>query len=177
VNKHISSIPSLKHKLVLRDGSEINIRLLFHGDKQAYIDMFNSLSKETKTLRYHYVKLDMSEQEAEEYCNLNLDNEIALIAERREQNSTRIAGIGRYDRIGDSQVAEISFLVDDRDQGQGICTHLLKDLTGIAKERGIKRFIGILTNKNVIMLDILKKFRPDMGMDIDCGDIIVSFNL
>jgi len=177
VNKHASSIPSLKHIVTLRDGSEVNIRLLFHGDKQAYIDMFNSLSKETRTLRYHYVKVEMTEQEAEEYCNLNFDNEIAIIAERQQKDSTRIAGVGRYDRIGESDVAEISFLVDDRDQGKGICTHLLKDLTEIAKERGIKRFIGVLTNKNVIMLDILKKFRPDMGMDIDCGDIIVSFNL
>ena len=102
---------------------------------------------------------------------------MAIVAEKQTYKNTIIVGVGRYDLIENTSTAEISFLVDDIDQGKGICTQLLNDLTEIAREKGITTFIGILTNENVIMLDILKKFNTNLILDIEGGDIIITFDI
>ncbi len=171
-----SSIAEFKHKVTLRDGSEITIRPLCQADMEKFLSMFNCLSKETKFLRYHYVKLNLSEQEVEESCTPDYYNKFALAAEKNGGNY-RIAGVARLDRIGNSSAAEIAFLVDDREQGRGICTHLLEDLVLLGLKIGIHTFIGLLTNENVIMLDILRKFAPNAEIKVEGSDILATFDI
>ncbi len=123
------------------------------------------------------MKLRMSTQEAKDYCTIDYIDKFVLLAEKKWDDKKGIIGLGRYDRIGTSTIAEISFLVDDSEQGKGICTNLLTDLAVIAKERGFTRFIGILTNENTVMLDILRKFKPNLECEVDGTDLIVTFNI
>jgi hypothetical protein len=139
--------------------------------------MFNCLSNETKFLRYHFVKLHMSLKEAEDSCSLDFKNRFALAAERTGNSRGHIVGIGRFDRIGTSSTAEIAFLIDDQEQGKGICTQLLNDLAVLAKKVGITRFLGLLTNENVIMLNIMRKFAPDAEVKVEGSDILATFNI
>lgn len=164
-------------RIKLRDGTDVTIRPLCAEDKNAFIEMFNRLSKETKFLRYHYVKLKITAEEAESYCQLDYKDKFVLIAEKEYNGRKEIVGIGRYDKINGTDIAEVSFLVDDKEQGKGICTYLLIELTKIAQKNGFKQLIGVLTHENVIMLDILRKFRPDLKQEIDGNDILVSFNI
>jgi hypothetical protein len=173
----IPSVSEFSRSATLRDGGEITIRRLCSGDKPELLSMFNCLSKETKFLRYHYVKLFLSDEEAETYCNFDGTSGLAIIAEKPHLNSKRIVGVGRFDRIGSTSTAEISFIVDDLEQGKGICTFLLADLTKLARKLGIARFVGLLTNENVIMLDILKKTAPGLSIEVDGGDILISFDI
>jgi hypothetical protein len=166
-----------RHKVTLRDGSEILIRPLCHADVDKYLSMFNCLSNETKFLRYHFVKLHMSAKEAEESCSLDFKDRLALAAERDGTGLEHIVGIGRMDRIGNSSEAEIAFLVDDKDQGKGICTLLLNDLVVLGKKMGINKCIGLLTNENVIMLNILRKFAPDAEVKVEGSDILARFSI
>jgi hypothetical protein len=174
---NISSIQDFRHTVALRDGSSIIVRPIFPADKTNFLTMFNCLSKETKFLRYHYVKLHLSDNEVETYCNIDYSARFVLIAEKSYPDLNRIVGVGRFDRIGESATAEISFIVDDIEQGKGICTILLDDLKHIAFRFGIDKFIGLLTNENVIMMSILKKTAPDLEIEVDEGDILISFNI
>lgn len=176
LTNNVSSISEFKHEVTLRDGSEIVIRPLCHNDIDKFLEMFNCLSKETKFLRYHYVKLYLSDMEAEESCSLDYQNKFALAA-IKNGTTTRIIGVARLDRIGTSSTAEIAFLVDDLEQGKGICTIMLRDLVSVAKKMGITRLVGLLTNENVIMLDILRKFAPDADIEVDGNEIIAKFNI
>jgi hypothetical protein len=166
-----------KHQVKLRDGSEILIRSLCLADVDKYLSMFNCLSNETKFLRYHFVKLHMSAKEAEESCSLDFKDRFALAAERDGTGLEHIVGIGRMDRIGNTSSAEIAFLVDDQEQGKGICSQLLIDLVAMGKKIGITKCIGLLTNENVIMLNILRKFAPDAQVKVEGSDILATFNI
>jgi RimJ/RimL family protein N-acetyltransferase len=169
-------IAEFKHNVTLRDGSEITIRPLCHADIDKFLSMFNCLSKETKFLRYHFVKLHLSDKEAEESCSPDYTGKFALAAEKNGA-SKRIVGVARLDRIGSSSMAEIAFLVDDREQGRGICTHLLEDIVTLGRQVGIHKFFGLLTNENVIMLDILRKFAPYAEVKVEGSDIMATFEI
>lgn len=171
------SPPLFSRSISLGDGSQVLIRPLCYEDRDEFLQMFNRLTAETKFLRYHYVKLRMSAEEAENYCSIDYQDKFVLLAGKNINGKHKIIGLGRYDRIGSSNIAEISFLVDDKEQGKGICTNLLIDLTNIARGKGISTFVGILTNANTVMLDILKKFKPDLKQELDSGDIIVTFDI
>lgn len=177
MKEHVIPPPALQRLIKITDGSEVLIRPLCYEDKEAFLAMFNRLTAETKFLRYHYSKLTMTAEEAEEYCSLDYWDKFALVAEINRGDHKDIIGLGRYDKISPTSMAEISFLVDDREQGKGICTSLLKDLTEFARERGITKFIGELTNENTIMLDILRKYRPDLEQIVDGNDIVTKFDL
>jgi RimJ/RimL family protein N-acetyltransferase len=169
-------ITEFKHKVTLRDGTEMLIRPLCPADLNKYLSMFECLSKETKFLRYHFVKLHLSEKEAEDACNMDYQNRVALAAEKNEADH-RIVGIARMDRIGTSSTGEVAFLVDDREQGKGICTLMFTDLVALAKQMGITRLFGLLTNENVIMLNIMRKFAPDAEVEVEGSDIMAKFNI
>jgi acetyltransferase len=172
-----ASLPTHSRIMELRDGSLVVIRPLCYEDKAEFLNMFNRLTSETKLLRYHYVKLKMTMEEAERYCSIDYYDKFVLVAEKKYNCDSRIVGLGRYDRIGSTKIAEISFLVDDHEQGKGICTNLLVDLVKIAKSKGISTCVGILTNANTVMLDIIKKFKPDLRQELDSSDIIVTFDI
>ena len=169
--------PMFSRSIRLRDGSQVLIRPLCYEDRDEFLQMFNRLTTETKFLRYHYVKLRMTVEEAGNYCSIDYQDKFVLLAEININDKHQIIGLGRYDRIGSSNIAEVSFLVDDKEQGKGICTNLLIDLTNIAKGKGISTFVGILTNANTVMLDILKKFKPGLKQKLDTGDIVVTFDI
>ncbi len=177
MNEQVIRQPTLCRSIKIADGNSVLIRPLRYDDKQAFLALFNRLTAETKFLRYHYSKLTMTPEEAEEYCRLDYQDKFALVAEIDRKTVKDIVGLGRYDKILPTSMAEISFLVDDREQGKGICTHLLRYLTEAARERGITKFIGELTNENTIMLDILKKYRPDLEQIVDGNDIVTKFDL
>lgn len=159
------------------DGREVVIRPLQHADKDAFLAMFNRLTNETKFLRYHYLKLNITPEEAEKYCTLDYKDTYVLVAEIDRAAGKEIIGLGRYDRIAPDTMAEISFLVEDKEQGKGICTSLLYNLVVIARSKGITKFIGELTNENQIMLDILRKYKPGLKQVTDGIDIIITFDI
>jgi RimJ/RimL family protein N-acetyltransferase len=170
-----SAIRDFKHEVYLRDRSRVLIRPTSGADKFSVLRLFKSLSLETRFLRYHYVKPGLNQKELDDYCNCNGDNTVVLGAERLTGRKNEIIGLARYDLIPDGPSVEISFLVDDSEQGKGLCTIMLKDLILLAHNRGFRRFIAVMLNENTIMRDILLKFDPHLKQDIDINSNISSF--
>ena len=161
------SMPMSVKRYPIRDGSEVIIRPLVYADKDAVLALFNRLSQETRFLRYHFVKTKMPESELEQYCTPDYCNAYVLIAEKCQSDSEEIIGLARYDRLPCSDSAEVSFLVDDAEQGKGICTFLIKDLAERARENGITTFVAEMLNENNIMFDIIRKFSPNLLQVVD----------
>lgn len=161
------SIPMPTKRYPIRDGSEVLIRPLVYDDKDAVLALFNRLSRETRFLRYHFVKTKMPEAELEQYCTPDYCDEYVLVAEKCQCDSEDIVGLARYDRLPCHNAAEVSFLVDDTEQGKGICTRLIRDLAERARENGIDTFVAEMLNENNIMFDIIRKFSPDLVQVID----------
>ncbi len=169
--------PAYKQEVTLLNGSQAVIRLITAADKERLLAFFNRLSPETRYLRFHYTKCELSENELECFCDVDYNNTLALVAEKPRNGKMEIVGVGRYSRIPCSCAAEVAFVVEDEEQGKGIGTCLLKELAKLAWERGIVNFVAELLADNVKMMSIFKKYDPKLQMEADGGSRHVTFGV
>ena len=151
----------------LLDGRQALLRAICALDKAAILAFFDRLSPETRFLRFHYVKTRLAPDELHNYCCVDYDNTYGLVAELWRSGHIEIAGVGRYSRLTCRDSAEVAFVVEDNEQGNGIGTYLLKHLSAIAIERGISTFVAELLSDNIIMMDIFRKHDPSLKQKVD----------
>jgi GNAT superfamily N-acetyltransferase len=152
------------------------LRPICYTDKKAILAFHGRLSPDTRFLRFHYYKSELTEHDLEIFCNVDYHINLALVAEMFRGGCIDIVGVGRYSRLPCLNAAEVAFVVEDAEQSKGIGTHLLKALAGIALEKGINTFIAELLHENVIMMDIFRKYDPHISMIIDGNSCRINFS-
>jgi acetyltransferase len=92
-------------------------------------------------------------------CFTDYDREIALVAEQLDQETgkVRIAGVARMVRLHNSADAEISLIVCDECQGQGLGSELVRRLVEVGREEGIERLVAEVLATNSGMLRICRE--------------------
>lgn len=93
-------------------------------------------------------------------CTVDYDAHLALAGFEGE----RMVAVGRYVLDRSTGLAEVAFTVHDEFQCRGIGTWLLKRLMEVARERGVKGFVGYVLAGNVRMLNVFHR----------CGAPVVS---
>ena len=174
----IYSPPDLQYLVALRDGQTTLLRPICSEDREDILAFHSRLSLDTKFLRFHYMKHKLTESDLEQYCDVDYYDSFAMVAEKQRSNGPEIVGVGRYVRLSpSSDCAEFAFVVEDAEQGNGIGTQLLLALIDIARERDITTFVAELLNENTIMMDILRKYRPELHQTIEGSSKNVTFSL
>lgn len=161
----------------LLDGRQALLRPILCDDKIAILSLFDQLSEETRFLRYHYAKAKITPEELDRYCCVDYYNSFALVAKIDRDGCMEIVGVGRYVRLPCTDAAEIAFVVEDQEQGNGIGTHLLNELAALAREREVSKFVAKLLNENIIMLDILRKFDPELRQVVDGNSLLIKVSV
>lgn len=135
---------------VLLDGTLIHLRPPVTADRPALADLHDRLSRRSAYLRF----FSLSQQAPSRYLDRilapderDLPGLVALIG------GTPVA-LASYERLEESDQAEVAFLVDDAHQGLGISTLLLETLAADATRRGITRFTAEVLPENEAMLDV-----------------------
>lgn len=167
--------PHYRQDVTLLDGSQASIRPITPEDKEALLAFFDRLSPETRYLRFHYVKCELSQTELECYCSVDYDNTLGLVAEKVSNGKTVIVGVGRYARMPCEYSAEVAFVVEDKEQNRGIGTHLLRELAKLAWQRGIVNFVAELMADNARMMSIFKKYDPQLQQEAEGSSRQVTF--
>ena len=167
--------PDYRQWISLIDGRRALIRPIRSDDKAAMLALFNRCSDETRFLRFHYIKPRLTDEELERYCNVDYYNTFALAAEMERDGHNDIVGLGVYYRLPCLDTAEVAFVVEDKEQGNGIGTHLLTALAVMAREKGITTFVAELLNENVVLLDIFRKYAPHLKPAVDGNSLHVTF--
>jgi GNAT superfamily N-acetyltransferase len=140
---------------VLRDGSEVVVRPVSSTDILLLADGFARLSEQSRRMRFLGNKEELSAAELRYYADVDHRDHEALIA--LDPGSGRGAGVARYVRdAGDPQAAEIALTVADDWQGRGLGTELLARLSYRARQEGICRFTGVVSDDNVPMGMLLR---------------------
>ncbi len=151
-----------RQEIFLRCGNKIILRPISMQDKDALKSFYGRLSHDTRFLRYHYHKGDLSDNELTDFCDIDYENNMALVVDRGLCAQTEIIGVGRYYRLPNQNKAEVAFVVQDSEQGKGIGTELLKYLALQARKYDIKYFVGEVLWANSIMLSIFRAADPAM---------------
>jgi GNAT superfamily N-acetyltransferase len=159
---------AFRREITLRDGSSAIVRPISSDDKPALLEFHANLSPDTKFLRYHYSKGDLTEEDLKTFCEIDYRDNLALIAEGLRNGKKQILGVGRYSRLPAKNTAEVAFVVRDSEQNKGIGSLLLKYLAEFAWKAGLDYFCGEVLRQNGKMLAIFRHSDPTMKQEIDC---------
>ena len=141
----------------LRDGRPIEIRALRPDDREDMLAAIGRTSPQSLRRRFFGPKRGFSETELAFFMNIDFDNHVALIAQIDEDGRPSIVGGGRY-IVVEAGRAEIAFVVVDAYQGQGIGSALMRHLSHLARDAGLKELIAEVLPENTAMLKVFSKF-------------------
>jgi GNAT superfamily N-acetyltransferase len=140
----------------LRDGRTMELRRLRPDDVERMMGFIARLSRETVRMRFLApVRVDAvsTRQLAERLSTLDFVDNAAFVA--CFPGEEEIRAIGRYAGAG-AGAPEIAFVVEDRLQGQGIGTTLLRVLSALARENGYARLSAQMLTENREMLRVFR---------------------
>ncbi|MCL8208399.1 MAG: GNAT family N-acetyltransferase [Actinomycetia bacterium] len=141
-------------RIILRDGRVAELREIRNdpADAERLRRLFARVSRDTLYYRFFQVVREVRPEIIRRLLQSDGKTALALVTEVGDE----FAGIGNYIRLGDSDTAEVAFLVDDRYQGLGIGTLLLEHLAYHAWRHGLKRFEAYVLADNKRMLGVFQ---------------------
>jgi RimJ/RimL family protein N-acetyltransferase len=164
--------------LTLPDGGIMRLRLVRPEDREGIIEGFERLSAETRTQRWFYPKVRLSEEEIAALVSPTDDDHGAIAAIELDAQGREQAGIGmaRFVRSKDSpDAAEIAITIVDEWQGLGIGRILLHRLLAMLSERDIPYVEGRLQADNRPMRHLLEPYVPRGGFRREESTLVFRF--
>lgn len=137
----------------LKDGTPVTIRPIRPEDEPLIVEFHHTLSEESVYLRYaHMMKLSqrIAHDRLTRICFIDYDRELALVVEQTdpETGKPRILGVGRLSHMTNQNEAELSMLISDRYQRQGIGTQLMQHLVEIGQQEQFERIVAYMLPEN-----------------------------
>ena len=90
-------------------------------------------------------------------CNIDYDREMTIAVEVKEGPNRTLIGLGGLMIEPNFKRENLAVLVHDRYQGKGLGYKLMDILIGIAQEKGLEEFYGMVLSENVRMLHLCQK--------------------
>jgi RimJ/RimL family protein N-acetyltransferase len=140
-------------------GLKLRIRPLEADDKELLVDGFEQLSERSRYRRFFRPLDRLSTRDLAYLTEIDHRDHEALAA--LDPDTGRLIGVARYVRSGDPEYAEVSVVVGDPWQRQGVATALLERLTQRARTAGITHFVALVMDENVEALKLFERRAPN----------------
>ena len=141
----------------LRDGKKVTLRPIKPEDEPLWLEMLGSCSKDSIYHRFRYDFHFKSHEIATEFCYIDYDREMAIVAEVEQDGKRLMVGEGRLIADPDLEMAEYAVLVADPWQKKDLGFLLTEYCLQIARIVGVKRVAAETTTDNKAMLNLFKK--------------------
>jgi acetyltransferase len=161
----------------LHDGSEVTVRAIGPEDEPLIVEMHGHHSEHTIRMRYFSLVKTLSRDSLIRLCHLDYDREMALVAVRRDEGASHMLGVSRYYLDRETGEAEFALVVGDTHQGKGLGRHLLQRLIEIARQRGVRRLVGLVLRENGPMLALTSSLGFGPPATVDDGVVRVGLDL
>ncbi|MCY1719046.1 bifunctional acetate--CoA ligase family protein/GNAT family N-acetyltransferase [Prolixibacteraceae bacterium Z1-6] len=149
---------SLISKAVLKDGTPVCLRPIRPEDEPLWLELLGSCSKDAIYHRFRYDFYFDSHEVASQFCFIDYDREIAIVAEHEKEDGTKeLIGVGRLIADPDVEIMEYAILITDKWQKKELGFTLTKYCQDIAKNRGIKKLAAETTRDNKPMISVFRK--------------------
>jgi RimJ/RimL family protein N-acetyltransferase len=102
-------------------------------------------------------------------CAVDHDRRDALVAVDGEGE---IVAVARYDRLGETDEAEVAVVVEDAWQGQGIGSRLVRRLAALAESRGLQVFTATMLGDNRAASGLLHHVDDHPVVRFDHGELV-----
>jgi len=147
---------ALPQYVILKNGLKVLIREVREDDGPKLIEMFESLSDETKYTRFMKYRKSLDLDDLKPFLHSDSKN-LAIVAELFKNVHSIIIADGRYVLDEPPHGANVGIVVRDDYQRLGLATQMLSIMIDIAKENGIKYFHGEILLENSKMLNFIHK--------------------
>ena len=148
---------SLISNAKLSDGEDVLLRPIKPEDEPMWLELLASCSKESIYLRFRYDFYFDSHEVASQFCFIDYDREIAIVAEIEEEGNRKLIGVGRLIADPDIEIMEYAILITDKWQQKDLGYIITEFCMGIAKNRGVKRLVAETTKNNKPMISVFRK--------------------
>jgi len=166
-----------ERKVPLHDGTALFFRPIKPTDEKMLRDMCYACSEKSIAFRFFKNIKTFPHEFIQEFTNINLSKDMAIVGLTKGTGGEEIVGVGRYYLIELKNRAEVSFLVRDDWQAKGIGTYLLNLLTEIAKKRGIKGFNAVMLADNQHMLSVFHNSGYAVTTKREANTFEISYDL
>ncbi|NVM01984.1 MAG: GNAT family N-acetyltransferase [Candidatus Helarchaeota archaeon] len=168
----------LEKYIKLRDGIKIFFRPIKPSDADIWVELYNSLSKNTKYLRFFSNMPKPTQKMIEKYTKIDYINNFAIIAIYNENGIDKMIGVVRYGlNPPGSDSAELAVVVADKWQGKGLGTKMLLYMLRVMQKRGVKKVKGDVFLQNDKMMQLMGESGFDFIKEDAYGIRHFEFNL
>ena len=153
--------------LWLRTGEAVAVRFVEPGDAEALQAYFRALSVRSRYNRFLGAMSELSATELDHFIHAGERDRFSVIAVMTIDGVETIVGEARYGFEAGAASFEFGVSIDDRWQGHGIGTALLRNLECRAAAFGARRLFGDTLRSNDVMIGLARKsgfdFMPSPG--------------
>ncbi|HDR50336.1 MAG TPA: GNAT family N-acetyltransferase [Mariniphaga anaerophila] len=167
---------SLFRTAKLKDGSPVSLRPIKPEDEPMWLELLASCSKESIYHRFRYDFYFDSHEVATQFCFIDYDREIAIVAEVEEEGKKKLIGVGRLIADPDVEMMEYAVLITDAWQKKELGYMLTEYCMEIAKMRDVKQLVAETTRDNKPMISVFRKLNFKIRFNED-GTVTVRKDL
>ena len=146
-----------KENWISSDGKTVILRSITSADKRIEKELIDGLSIQSSHYRFFHVLKEATEEMVDKFCDIDYENEIAIIAEYNSDGKKRNVGVVRLFIDAGRKTGEFAILVADSFQNSGLGTKFMETLFDIGRERGLKSIYGTVLSDNEKMLALVKE--------------------
>jgi RimJ/RimL family protein N-acetyltransferase len=161
---------------LLRNGRRIEIRALRPDDRADIVAAVDHMSVKSLYRRFFGIRRHFSEREIDFFLNVDFASHVVLVAVMRDAGRAAIVAGTRYIVVHPG-TAEVAFTVVDKFQGQGIGHVLMRHITSLAREAGLKELIADVLPENTPMLKVFEKSGLELKTTQENGVVHVVLQL
>ena len=153
--------------LRLRTGKSLTVRFVEPRDADALQGYFRSLTVRSRYNRFLGALSELPQTELGHFIHVGEDDRFSVVATMVIDGIETVVGEARYGFDADTASFEFGLSIEDRWQGQGIGSALLRNLQCRAAALGSTRLFGDTLRSNEVMIALARKsgyaFMPSPG--------------
>lgn len=139
----------------------VHLRLLTQHDIDLWTDFVKSCSPRSLWMRF-LSPFTPTPEAARRFCDIDPDEEVAVVAETIEQDRTKLVAIARLIKCGPTDQAEYAVIVTDSWQRKTLGRLLLEACLELSKHLGIRVINAEIVQENFPMNKVLNQCRFTM---------------
>ena len=143
--------------LRLRDGQSLKVRFVEPGDAEALQGYFRALTTNSRYNRFLGATSELPPSQLYGFTHVGEGDRFTVIATMTVDGHETIVGEARYAFDQENDSFEFGLSIDDRHQGQGIGSALLRNLQCRAAAFGAGRLFGDTLRSNDVMIGLARK--------------------
>jgi GNAT superfamily N-acetyltransferase len=164
---------AVDRSIELADGSAVELHQMHAADAARLLRFHHTLSPDTAYMRFFSVHPELSAGELHRFTHVDHGDREAIVATA----ASEIVAVARYDRLPQSDDAEVAFVVTDSWQGRGLGALLFDRLAERARQVGVRRFVADTLANNRRMLSLFHHAGLPVTSGIRDGVVHVAIEL